>query len=325
VDVVQRCELVFGSTVDASTWDAADDADRRRLIEKRFGEAGAVQVLARSTVVDQLLSGEPPSVWKTAQRLTSGGMTVDLAISQLTMVFLQSITDRLGDGAFDEDTYTARFDRLPLPGPAELERALLEVATRSVVLPTGDLVARTAERLGFDHDDPIMVRLIERVEEHLAEELGPLVWLSGDRTAHTPMLREGIVLTHVVNESEKAIGALTVSFDLAGFGGVAELSIDGVPVEPVSAEPGHLAWWGPDGWLDRFAVGTVLAVRVGPDGAIELRPLPKPRPSTPISSRPFGRSTSRRWPSRRCRCPAKTSSSGCSPVTGLCSTPSGHP
>jgi hypothetical protein len=136
-------------------------------------------------------------------------------------------------------------------------------------------VARTAGRLGFDHDDPIIGRLIEHVEEDLTEEFGPFVWLSGDRTAHASPLREGIVLTHVLNESEKAMGALTVSFDLAGFGGVAEPSIDGAPVEPVSAEPGHLAWWGPDGWLDRFEVGTVLAVRVGPEGAIDLRALPE--------------------------------------------------
>ena len=136
-------------------------------------------------------------------------------------------------------------------------------------------MARTAERLGFDHDDPIVVRLIEHVEEDLTDEFGPLVWLSGDRTAHTSALREGIVLTHVLNESEKAIGALTVSFDLAGFGGVDDPSIDGAPIEPVSAEPGHLAWWGPDGWLDRFEVGAVLAVRVRPDGAINLRALPE--------------------------------------------------
>jgi hypothetical protein len=275
VDVAQRCELVFGSAVDAPTWEAADDAERRRLIEKRFGEADVVGAFARWRVVDELISGEPPAVWKAAQRITSGGMDVGLAIGQLTMVFIQSIADRIGDGPFDDGTYAARLDRLPLPGPAEVERVLLDVAAASAVVPTDDLVARTAERLGFDHDDPIMIRLIDRVEEHLTQEFGPFVWLSGDRTAHASALCDGIVLTHVLDESEKVIGALTVSFDLAGFGGVEEPSIDGTPIEAVSAERGQLAWRGPDGWLDRFEVGTVLAVRAGPDGAIDLRALPE--------------------------------------------------
>jgi hypothetical protein len=325
VDVAQRCELVFGSAVDAPTWEAADGADQRRLIDKRFGEVGAAQVLARSTVINQILSGEPPEVWRTAQRLTSGGVTVDRAISQLTMVFLQSITDRLGDGAFDEDTCAARLERLPLPGPAEVERVLLDVAAGSVVLPTGDLVAGAAERLGFDRDDPIAVRLIERVEEHLTDEFGGLVWLSGDRTAHTSALRERIVLTHVLSEPEKAIGALSVSFDLAGFGGVEEPSTDGAPVEAVSAESGHLAWWGPDGgWTASRSTPSWPCVWV-PTARSTSGHCPKPRPSTPISSRSFGRSTSRRWPSRRHRSPVKSSSSDCWPPTGPCSTPPRHP
>ena len=275
VDVAQRCRFVFGSAVDASTWEAARDAVRRGLVEKRFGEVGEAQLHVRLGVVEQLISGEPPEVWTTAQRLVSGGVDVDRVVNQMAMVLLQSVADVLDEGQFDEHAYKAHLERLPLPAPEEIERALLDVAAASVVLPTDDLVARTAERLGFDHDDPVVVRLIEHVEEQLTDGLGPLVWLPGGRTAHTGALREGIVLTHVLTESEKAIGALTVAFDLAGFGGVGKPSIDGAPVEPVSAERGHLAWWGPDGWLDRFEVATILAVRVGPDGAIDLRPLPE--------------------------------------------------
>jgi hypothetical protein len=275
VDVAQRFELVFGSTVDASTWEAAGDVDRRRLVEKRFGEASGVQLLVRAAVVDQILSDEPPEVWETVQRLVAGGVDVDQAISQIVMVFLRSVADDVRDGVFDEDAYKARLERLPHPEPAEIERALLDVAADSVVFRSGDLVNKTAERLGFDHDDPVIVHLIEHIEDELTDEFGPLVWLTGDRTAHAATLRDGIVLTHVLSESEQAIGALAVSFDLAGFGGIEEPSIGGEPVEPVSAEPGHLAWWGPDGWLDRFKAGTVLAVRVGPDGAINLQPLPE--------------------------------------------------
>lgn len=102
---------------------------------------------------------------------------------------------------------------------------------------------------------------------------GPLALVAGNRTAHVEALCEDIVLSHVLNDAERALGALTVSFDLAGFGRVEELSFNGLPVEPVSAEPGHIAWMGPGGWLDQFAIDATLAVRVGADGAIDLEPL----------------------------------------------------
>jgi hypothetical protein len=270
--------------VDALIWEAAGDRERRRPAEKRLGIVGSAQSQARSAVVCQLVSGESPAVWQAAQRITTDGAPVERAIDQLALVYRRSVSDSLtidasGSGVgFDDDTYVARLDRLPLPGAAEVERVLLDVAAASIVVATDELVAGTAERLGFDRDDPIIGGLIELVEEALTDELGPLVRLSGDRTAHTAALREGIVLTHVLSEVEKEVGVLTVSFDLAGFagfGGVEEPSIDGSRVEPMSAEPGHLAWLGPDGWLDRFETGTMLAVRVGPGGAIDLRALPE--------------------------------------------------
>ncbi len=135
------------------------------------------------------------------------------------MVLARSLAEGIDDGGFDEDTYIGHLDRLPLPGPTEIERALLDVAADSVVLRIDDLMAGAAERLGFDHDDPVVGHLIEHVEQDLTDELGPLAWLAGDRTAHVAALCDGIVLTHVLNESERAIGALTVSFDLAGSAG----------------------------------------------------------------------------------------------------------
>ena len=89
---------MFGSAVDALTWEAADRASRQRLIEKRFGEVDEAQVLARLDVVDQLISGEPPAVWQAAQRIIVGGRPVDPAIDELTMVFVQSVADSVRDG-----------------------------------------------------------------------------------------------------------------------------------------------------------------------------------------------------------------------------------
>jgi hypothetical protein len=38
MDAEDRLAFVFGSSVDPASWNAADLADRRRLVEKRFGD-----------------------------------------------------------------------------------------------------------------------------------------------------------------------------------------------------------------------------------------------------------------------------------------------
>jgi hypothetical protein len=45
--------------------------------------------------------------------------------------------------------------------------------------------------LGSSGDDPLVVRLVEHIEERLADEGGPLVRLPGDRTGHAARLSEG--------------------------------------------------------------------------------------------------------------------------------------
>lgn len=271
--VAERFAFVFGSSADPSAWNTADVADKCMLLEKRFGDLGEAQLLVRLGVIEQLLGDKVPQVWATAQRLSASGSSADLVINQLAMAFAQTVREAIVKGVLDEEAYAKRLDRLPLPVAAEIKRALLDVAEASVVLPTEELVAVAVDQLGCERDDSLIVNLVERVEEELADDFGPLVWLVGDRTAHVASLCEGIVLTHVLNEPEREIGVLTVSFDLAGFGRIEELSFEGEPVEPVSVERGHLAWMGPHGWLDRFEVGTALAVRVSADGAIGLSPL----------------------------------------------------
>lgn len=273
MEATERFSFVFGSTVDPAIWAAADLADRRSLVGKRFGGLGETQLLVRLGVIEQLLGNDVPQVWATALRLSADGTSVDLIINQLAMAFTQTVAEAIDGGAFDEAAFAQRLARLPLPGEAEIELALLDVAEATVVLSTDELIAAAAERLGFEGDDPVIVHLVEHVEEDLADELGPLAWLTGNRTAHVESLCEGIVLTHVLNDAERALGALTVSFDLAGFGRVEKLSFNGLPVEPVSAEVGHIAWTGPGGWLDPFEIDATLAVRVRADGEIDLEPL----------------------------------------------------
>jgi hypothetical protein len=277
----ERFEYVFGASVDPSTWHDADHEGRQRLLAERFEGIGEGQLAVRHALVEQILADTHPAVWATAQRLAAAGLDTDRALNQLSLVFTQTLTEGLDDRNFDEDSYAARLDRLPLPGPDEIERALLDVAADAVVLPTDRLAAGAAERLGYPPDDPVVGHLVEHVEDDLTDEFGPLAWLPSDRTAHVASLCDGIVLTHTLNEAEHTIGTLVLSFDLAGFGHVDEPHVDGDPLELVSAEPGHLAWMGPDGWLERFEVGTILAVRVDGQGAVTLEPLATEPPADP--------------------------------------------
>jgi hypothetical protein len=136
------------------------------------------------------------------------------------------------------------------------------------------LVGQVAEQMGGAGDDPLVVRLVKHIEEQLTAEGGPLVRLPGDRTGHAAHLSEGIVLTHVLDDAERDSGVLGVSFDLAAFGRASQPTFDGEPLMWISHEPGQLAWRGPRGWLDRFRPGTVGAVRVGGDSAVDVEALP---------------------------------------------------
>jgi hypothetical protein len=116
------------------------------------------------------------------------------------------------------------------------------------VIDTDELVAQVRGSFDGGEDYPVLAQLVEgALDGVLADQEGPLVVLPADDIGHADRLRDGIVLTSVLSESERAIGALTVSFDLAGFGRVPEPTFDGEPLEPVAAEPGHLAWMRDEG------------------------------------------------------------------------------
>jgi hypothetical protein len=276
----ERVEFVFGEGFDPADWYTAGESEQLKLVEKRFGATEDFQLLIRAVLVQQLLLDKPPQVWATAARLTAAGLDADQVMVELIMAFTRSVQDSQADGSDPEAAYNARLDQLPLPAAAEIESALLDVAEQAVVIDTDTLVAESVEILGHRRDDPLVVQLVEMVEERLADD-GPLAWLPHDRTAHVPSLTAGIVLTHVLNDAERTIGSLVVSFDLAGFERLDEVTCEGHELEPVSAEPGHLAWTGPDGWLEQFEVGATLAVRADGAGAVVVEVLDEVPPAHP--------------------------------------------
>lgn len=271
----QRVAFVFGSSVDAATWESADADEREQLVRERFAGGPPGASALRELAAKQLLDDEPPHVWRTAQRLAAQGLDAERVFGQLALAAGDVVSQLLRtQRPYDEDAYVARLDDLPLPLPEDIERTLLDIASTQVVIPGDELIARTIRQLGRDPDDEVVGSLIERVEERLSDDDGPLAWLPDDRTVHVARLIEGIVLTHVLSDAEREIGALTVSVDLAGFTRLEDPVVNSTPVESFSVERGHAAWAGPDGWLDGFDAGAGLAVRAGPDREIVIDELP---------------------------------------------------
>ena len=285
-DQVERFRYVFGDTVDPEEWAEADEDEQAELLERRFGPMPSAQGLVKGIVVSQVVAGEPPVLWPTVCRLDADGFDADAVLNQLTLVLTEIIQEALeADGEGDDDqpnpggAYRDRLGRLPLPAPEALEEAMVDVASEAGVIDEDKLVALATARFGGWADDPLLARLAGHSIDHLMDwEAGPLVVLAGDGVGHVDRLREGIVLTHVLTDAEVAVGALTVSVDLAGFGRIAEPSLDGEPLECVSLEPGQVMWTGDEGWLERFPVGATLAVTVDADGGVEIEPLPDAPP-----------------------------------------------
>ncbi|HEX6311711.1 MAG TPA: hypothetical protein VF152_08795, partial [Acidimicrobiia bacterium] len=223
-------ELVFGPNVDPQAWEAADEDERRQMIAERFEISDTGHLLLRHLLIEQMVSGEPPEVWETAQRLAGQGIDHDAVLAQLTIALGRTVTDALDDRSFDRDAYARRLRRLPLPTAPEIEQVLLDAAAEAVVVSSEALDARVVERLGHA-DKELVETLIDHVEQHLIEDFGPLAWLPGDRTAHVPSLCRDIVLTHTVTEAERTSGTLDISFDLAGFAHVVEPNLDGTPLD----------------------------------------------------------------------------------------------
>ena len=148
------------------------------------------------------------------------------------------------------------------PIDAETERAVLDLLAR--LQPTSWEALR--KELAKDR----MIIDGERLRRSLlAHE--ELFEFPDESIGHIPTLTEGMVLTHVLTAEELGLGALDAGADLDAWAGIVD---DGQPLASggvirvgyaVSgrAMPGDAgaAMFGPDGWLDGFAEGDVIALR----------------------------------------------------------------
>lgn len=263
----ERLEYLFGAEAlgQLEAYDLDDDADLREAIERflltRSGPGlTGPRAAARQIAITQILDDDPPEAWQAALRLRADGFDRDAVLGQMTMVIAEALLEALSaDVAVDPATMAAGYDALPLPEAAEIATALVTVARANPGIDADSHVSQTIAALGSTSGERLLEPMVDRVLESLLD--GPLHWLADDATVvfHDTVARR--VLTHRFNEAERELGALTVSVDCAGFTRFDTVRLaDGTELEQFSVEPHHVVWHGPDGWLDRFQPGDLVAL-----------------------------------------------------------------
>ena len=272
-----RVAFVFGPGFDPEVLADLDDPDdldeRSMLYDEVFpDDLEAARHAVRQIVANQILDGDPPETWATAQRLLAAGLDRESVFGQLTMVMAATTREMIATNEhFDPDAFAAALDRLPVPTAAEVEQAVIETLRAHQGMALDDLVSSACRRLGCAEDDPVIAAAFDAVIDHLIDEGTSLALLAGDRTVHPGDLTAGIVLTHRVAGVEIELAILTVAFDLARLGDRDDLVLaGGGAIEVFSIQPGHVGWIGPEGWLDAVKEGDVMAIRIDESGVVSL-------------------------------------------------------
>jgi SEC-C motif len=271
-------QFLFGSSPVAGL-DPDDPDDLPGLLEAAAEhELSPGQLAVREVLASQIRDDDPPEAWATAQRLLGLGLCRSDVVGQLSMALATFLTKVVAKkDTPDMSDYLATLAQLPVPTASEMQAALVTVVRGHQGIGADDADRAVLAALGRDDDETegLVRDLLDRVGERLADDDGPLAWLSDDRTVHVADLTEGIVLTHRLSAAERDLGVLSIGFDLVGFARRHALRLpDGRQIVSISAERGHVAWRGPEEWLATYPEDTLLAVRVDPEGTVDLDPLP---------------------------------------------------
>ncbi|MGH9111869.1 MAG: YecA family protein, partial [Acidimicrobiales bacterium] len=230
--------------------------------------------LGREIVANQIFADDPTEVWSTAQRLLALGCDRERVFHDITTAFAPVMQVALERGeAFDPAAYADALARLPLPTAEEIERAMIEVVRSEQGIVVDELVLATLDRIGLEAGDGMAGRMVDHVMDRLVDDLGPLAWVAGDRTVHVGDLTAGMVSTHRLTADERDAGSIDASCDLAGVQRVDELVLPtGEPIHR-GWPPDGLGWTGPQGWLEQYTAGSVLAVEVTPGSVVHITEL----------------------------------------------------
>lgn len=263
----RRLACLFGDDAVPLTeaYDLDVEADLAELVERLLPDgdptsARGARLAVRRVVVAQILGDDPPETWLAFERLVDGGLDRRDALRQIVSVTTQQIlTAVAGDEPVDGEAYAAALEALPLPDRPEFAAALVAVARAHPGISADDHVEHTIDRLGHRAGRALLETMLDQLLDDLID--GPLHWLSGDRTLAYHDTVAGRAFTHRLNEVERELQVVTVAGDLAGYQRFGRVHLaDGTELEQFSVERGHLAWRGPDRWLERFEPGDLLSV-----------------------------------------------------------------
>lgn len=270
-----RLLFVFG-TEPGEEWDLDEPDQRRALLERSFAvEMEELQLLVYGEIANQILDDDPPEAWAAVQRMLDAGMIREEVLSQVALVLLPSMQAALDNqSSWDRDAYVESLGSLPLPGPHDIQQAVLDCARASQGISVDQLGEAAIGELGRAVEDRSAAALVDRVIENLLDGFGPLGLLSGNHVVAVDGLTDGIVLTHRLGEAEPEAGFLLADFDLITFLRRRHLRLRSGEDLNVSLVDGVPAMLGPQGWLERFAAGDLLAVRVTADGEVGIEAVP---------------------------------------------------
>lgn len=279
----EKAALLFG--VVPSWADPDDPRDRVKLFSAERGDDERfhpLQGAVLETLARQIDKEEPPETWQTARRLLGMGLDRRRVLADLALALTAPVREALQGGPFDSDAFAEALGRLPLPEPAEVEGTMRALVEDWQPIPIDTLEARVGEHLGIAVDEEPARTLVDDVFDRLIVDEGPLALLPDDRVVEPVSLCGAIVLTHRMTEAEREAGVLTLGADLAGFWrpwGPLATNL-GCDVDQELDEDGLPVWRGPDGWLERFTAGTLLAGRCNGASAeldaLDAEPPPDP-------------------------------------------------
>lgn len=286
----ERLDFVFGPGFDHALWEELEDPsdldERGWLYEDFFPEhLSEGEHAARQVAANQILDGNPPETWATAQRLLAAGIDREVALAQITLVLGQTLSRMLADETpFDQERFVGDLDRLPLPEPGAVHEAMLALAAAEPGVEADELVRRVVEQLGGTADDPLLTTFCQHRTQDLFET-GSLGLLAGDRVVNPVSLTEGVTLTHRLTADEIETGVMDVGLDLPFVSARDDLVLaDAGPIRYLDLGRAARVWGGPVGWLEPYEPGTVLAFRIeegtgpavgsddGPDAVVDAAP-----------------------------------------------------
>ena len=153
------------------------------------------------------------------------------------------------------------------PDFSAVEATMVAVVREHQPVEFDELDELVAKQCGIDLEDGVGRAILDEVAEFLTADDGPLALLAGDLVIEVETLVGRSAFTHRINDAELALGYLAApTVDLAAFRRRRNLRLpSGGVVDTFSVEPGHVAWAGPEGWLDGYAPGSLLSFRLEGD------------------------------------------------------------